>query len=78
MMEDLLEDDQKTFSDFRYFAICESCYWSATILGMKEGVACPMCTDSNVSMIPITTDEQYRMKLDAGSGLELSFSKRSS
>ena len=67
MMEDLLEYDRKTFSSSRYFAICESCYWSATILKMKDEVACPMCTNSNVSLVPVTIDEQYGIKLGAGS-----------
>lgn len=77
-MEDLLQDDRNAFSNSRYFAICESCYWSATILSMKDGIVCPTCPDSIVSLIPLAIDEQYRIKLGTSAGLELSFSKRSS
>lgn len=63
-------------SSGRHFALCESCFWSATILTMKERVACPVCPDSNVSLIPLAVDEQYRIKLGSSAGLELSFSKR--
>jgi len=59
-----------------YFALCESCFWSATILRMDHDVVCPACTDSNVSLIPLAIDEQYRIKLGSTAGLELSFSKR--
>jgi Zn finger protein HypA/HybF involved in hydrogenase expression len=61
----------------RHFALCESCFWSATILRMEHDVACPACTDSNVSLIPLAIDDQYRIKLGSTAGLELSFSKRS-
>ena len=61
----------------RHFALCESCFWSATILRMDHDVVCPACTDSNVSLIPLEIDELYRIKLGSTAGLELSFSKRS-
>jgi hypothetical protein len=68
VMENLLPDSS------RHFALCESCFWSATVLKMKEFIACPMCPDSNVSLIPLTTNESYRLKLSPASGLEVSFS----
>lgn len=60
-----------------HFALCESCFWSSMILRMEEQIACPMCVDATVSLIPLAIDEQYRIKLGPGAGLELSFSKRS-
>lgn len=71
--ENLLSDNFAA----RHFALCESCFWSATILRMDHDVACPACTDSNVSLIPLAIDELYRIKLGSTAGLELSFSKRS-
>jgi adenosine deaminase len=44
---------------------------------MKERIACPVCPDSNVSLIPVAVDEQYRIRLGTSTGLKLSFSKRS-
>lgn len=63
MMEDPLQDVTRA-SNRGYFAICESCYWNATILKMKGAVTCPLCTDSNVSLIPLAFGEQYRIKLE--------------
>jgi len=60
----------------RHFALCESCFWSATILRMEHDVVCPACIDSNVSLIPLAIDEQYRIRLGSTADLELSFSKR--
>ncbi|MEW6603402.1 MAG: hypothetical protein AB1351_01790 [Thermoproteota archaeon] len=61
----------------RHFALCESCFWSATILTTKEDVTCPMCTGGSISLIPLAANDEYRIKLGTGGGLELSFSKRS-
>lgn len=72
VVENLLPDNSA-----RHFALCESCFWSATILRTEKNVACPACPDSSVSLIPLAMDEQYRIKLGASAGLELSFSKRS-
>ena len=72
IMENLLPRDN--FG--RYFALCESCFWSATVLRMKEqvAVACPMCAETRVSMIPLAINESYRLSLSPKSGLEVSFS----
>lgn len=64
-------------SGARHFALCESCFWSATILRTNDCTVCPMCAGDSVSLIPLAIDEQYRIKLGASAGLELSFSKRS-
>jgi hypothetical protein len=57
------------------FALCESCFWCATILDNRKQQACPACTGS-VSLIPLARDEKYRIKLESTMGLEMSFSKR--
>jgi hypothetical protein len=43
---------------------------------MKEqvAVACPMCAETRVSMIPLAINESYQLSLSPKSGLEVSFS----
>ena len=57
----------------RHFALCEVCFWSATIIA-KAQISCPFCPAGSVALIPLANNEQYRIKL-APSGLELAFSK---
>lgn len=73
VMENLMPNNSSEL----YFALCESCFWSATILRMDHDVVCTACTDSNVSLIPLAIEAQYRIKLGSSAGLELSFSRRS-
>lgn len=56
------------------FALCESCFWSATLLYERD-VSCPSCPGSSVSLIPLAKDEEYRLKVSPSTGLELSFSR---
>ncbi len=56
------------------FALCESCFWSATLLAERY-VSCPLCPDSSVSLIPFAKDEECRLKVSPLAGLELSFSR---
>lgn len=56
----------------KYFALCESCFWSATVIG-NISLACPSCA-GEVSMIPLAGDEQYRLKMSS-TGIEMSFSR---
>ncbi len=56
------------------FALCESCFWSATLLAERD-ISCPSCPRSNVSLIPLAKDEEYRLKVSPSAGLELSFSR---
>src|ERR671918_1790605 len=55
-----------------HFVLCESCFWSATILKMGEDYVCPTCTDSNVSFIPLSINESSRLSMSAKSWLEAS------
>jgi hypothetical protein len=57
----------------RHFALCESCFWSATVFGSSIS-SCPSCTGDNVSTIPLVIDEQYGLKV-SGASLEMSFSR---
>lgn len=75
-MHTLMEKSQLDNSAAKHFALCESCFWSATVLRMEKRVICPTCTDSDISLIPLAIVEQYKIKLGSSAGLELSFSKR--
>lgn len=56
------------------FALCESCFWSATVLYDRD-VSCPSCPGSSVSLIPLAKDEEYRLRVSPSAGLEMSFSR---
>jgi predicted RNA-binding Zn-ribbon protein involved in translation (DUF1610 family) len=38
----------------RLFALCESCYWTATIFTKMESYECPACHAGNVALIPLS------------------------
>lgn len=57
----------------RTFALCNSCFWSATLFS-EATMACPACA-TDVSLIPLTIDEEYRLKVSPASGVEISFSR---
>ena len=73
----------------RQFALCESCFWSATSLynPIKEKQnseittstdnvteVCPMCNKDSVVLIPLQENEVYQMSLGDKRGLEIEFS----
>jgi len=67
-------------ADHRHFALCESCFWSATIfksyIQEHKTDTCPVCfSDTSISLIPLTKDEVYELSVISKGGLELKFSK---
>ena len=73
----------------RQFALCESCFWSATSLynPLKEKQnseittstdnltkVCPMCNKDSVVLIPLQENEAYQMSMGDKRGLEIEFS----
>ena len=58
----------------RLFALCEKCYWTATILKKVETCQCPVCHSDEVSLIPIGNDERYEYSLEPRQGLQIKFS----
>ena len=73
----------------RQFALCESCFWSATSLysaiiekqNSKSSTnvvditqKCPMCSKDSVVLIPLQVNEAYQMSLEDKRGLEIQFS----
>lgn len=61
----------------RLFALCEKCYWTATILTEVETCRCPVCHSDEVALIPLGSDEMYEYCLDAKQGLKIKFSQMS-
>lgn len=62
------------------FALCESCYWSASMLEIAESScfhSCPVCFGKNMAFIPLASDESYMYQLSEKRDLELYFSTRS-
>lgn len=58
----------------RLFALCEKCYWTATILNKVETCQCPVCHNDEVALIPLSDDESYEYSLEPKQGLEIKFS----
>jgi hypothetical protein len=56
------------------FALCEKCYWTATILKKVESHQCPICLAKEVALIPLCKDEQYEYSLESSQGLQIKFS----
>lgn len=74
----LLENKSSTENTSCYFALCESCYWSATILSSHPDIDiehCPVCSgDGMLSLIPLNIDESYRIALSSR-GIEMEFAR---
>ena len=58
----------------RLFALCEKCYWTATILREIQTCVCAVCHSNKVALIPLGYDEMYEYSLDSKQGLEIKFS----
>ena len=69
------------YTSHRHFALCESCFWSATIFTsdkkQEQNInTCPICfKENNISLIPLTKDEVYELSTRSKGGLEMKFSK---
>jgi len=58
----------------RSFALCESCYWTATIFTKIESHVCPVCRGENLELIPLNLDEKYEYQLEPNKRLDIKFS----
>ncbi len=57
-----------------YFVLCESCFWSVTILKRREDSVCPVCAYSNVSFIPLSINESSQLSMNSKAWREALFS----
>ncbi len=58
----------------RLFALCENCYWTASILKKIATYQCPACHSDDVALIPLGNDESYEYSLEPEQGLQIKFS----
>jgi hypothetical protein len=66
----------------RQFAICESCFWCATIFqkadnnssnnndSLQQQKICPLCENKSISLISLSKDEISRMSMEGKRGLD--------
>ena len=73
----------------RQFAICESCFWCATVFQRldtssnnnnsnsieQQQKICPLCKNKSISLVPLAKDEVYTIAMEGKRGLEIEFSK---
>jgi hypothetical protein len=70
-----------------YFVICNSCYWCASYFGINDleslstssphVLDCQICNSHNTELIPISTDESFRVEYSATKGMKMEFYKSS-
>lgn len=77
----LSSDSMGIKSDRRiYFVICNSCYWCASyfIIDEKSSLIpnCNKCKSSDTEIIPISTDESFRIGHSQTRGMEIEFHKK--
>ena len=68
-----------------YFVICNSCYWCASYFGIDDleslsgssshVLDCPICNSNNTELMPIATDESFRIEYSLTNGMEMEFYK---
>ena len=66
-----------------YFVICNSCYWCASYFGIDDleslskssshVLDCPVCNSRNTELMPIATDESFRIEYSLTRGMEMEF-----
>ena len=58
----------------RLFALCESCYWTTTVIMKIESFQCPLCQSKDIALIPLNRDEKYEYQFEPKQGLHIKFS----
>ena len=66
-----------------YFLICNSCYWCASYFGIEDVKSlsrslthvldCHICNSHNTELIPISTNESFRIDYNVTRGMETEF-----
>jgi|SRR5215212_219163 len=59
----------------RYFVICNSCFWCASLYSDSRSVKCPLCNScSNLESIPLSKNESFKFNYHLTTGIVLEFS----
>src|SRR5262245_25517597 len=62
-----------------HFVICNSCYWCASYFSIdyldssSQVIRCHACNSHNTELIPISSNESFRIKYNITRGMELEF-----
>jgi hypothetical protein len=82
---DVIKEDDTILRSINkiYFVICNSCYWCATYFGIDDldslsassshVLDCHICNSHNTELIPISTDESFRIEYNVTRGMEIEF-----
>ena len=72
-----VDGKREKYTDQIYFVICNSCYWCATYFGIDISLSSPLvchgCGLHNTELMPISTDESFRIEYSPKRGMELEF-----
>ena len=66
-------------TDKIYFVICNSCYWCASYFGIddldfsSQVLRCHLCNCHNTELVPISSNESFRINYNMTRGMELEF-----
>jgi hypothetical protein len=68
-----------------YFVICNSCYWCASYFDIdnleylsassSHVLDCHVCKSHNTELMPISTDESFKIRYNVTRGIEIEFYK---
>ena len=65
--------------DHIYFVIWNSCYWCASYFSiddlesLSQVLRCHLCNSHNTELIPISSDESFRINYNMTRGMEMEF-----
>jgi hypothetical protein len=66
-------------TDHVYFVICNSCYWCASYFSTDDlessskVLCCHLCNSHNTNLIPISSNESFRIDYNVTRGMEIEF-----
>ena len=66
-------------TDHIYFVICNSCYWCASYFSIddlessSQVLCCHLCNSHNTELIPISSNESFRIEYNVTRGMEMEF-----
>lgn len=62
-----------------HFVICNSCYWCASYFSIDyldsslQVIRCHVCNSHNTELVPISSNESFRIKYNITRGMEMEF-----
>jgi hypothetical protein len=65
--------------NYIHFVICNSCYWCASYFNIdyldssSQVLRCHLCNSHNTELIPISSNESFRIEYNITRGMELEF-----